>query len=169
MVYHSSHYQVLFALFSIQIFNFPPLFVKGGQISQSSRKSTLNFYWKGLMLKLKLQCFGHLIRRVNSLEKTLMLGKIEDRRRQGWRWPKYWSFSFSFSPSNEYSGLISFRIDWFGLLAFPGTLKSLLQHHRSKASVLWHSPFFMLQFSHSYMMARKTIALTMSVVKDLCQ
>ena len=85
------------------------------------------------------------------------------------RWPKYWSFSFSFSPSNEYSGLISFRIEWFGLLAFPGTLKSLLQHHRSKASVLWHSPFFMLQFSHSYMMARKTIALTMSVVKDLCQ
>ena len=79
------------------------------------------------------------------------------------RWPKYWGFSFSISLSNEYSGLISFRIDWFGLLAFPGTLKSLLQHHRSKASILRHSAFFMLQFSHSYMTARKTIALTRQI------
>ena len=61
------------------------------------------------------------------------------------RWPKYWNFSFSISPSNEYSGLISFRIDWFDLLAFQGTLKSLLQHHSSKASILWHSAFFMVQ------------------------
>ena len=67
------------------------------------------------------------------------------------RWPKYWSFSFSISPSNEYSGLISFRIDWFDLLAVQGTLKSLLQHHSSKASVLWHSAFLMVQLSHPYM------------------
>ena len=66
------------------------------------------------------------------------------------RWPKYWSFSFSISPSNEYSGLISFRVDWFDLLAVQGTLKSLLQHHSSKASVLWHSTFFMVQFSHPH-------------------
>ena len=65
------------------------------------------------------------------------------------RWPKYWSFSFSISPSNEYSGLISFRIDWFDLLTVQGTLKSLLQHHSSKASILWHSAFFMVQVSHS--------------------
>ena len=65
-------------------------------------------------------------------------------------WPKYWSFSFSISPSNEYSGLISFRIDWFDLLAGQGTLKSLFQHHGSKASVLWHSAFFIVQFSHPY-------------------
>ena len=67
------------------------------------------------------------------------------------RWPKYWSFSFSISPSNEYSGLISFRIDWFDLLAFQETLKSLLQHHSSKASILWRSAFFMVQLSHPYM------------------
>ena len=75
------------------------------------------------------------------------------------RWPKYLSFSFSISPSNEYSGLISFRIDWFDLLAVQGTLKSL-QHHSSKASVLWHSVFFMVQLSHPYVTTRKTIALT---------
>ena len=74
-------------------------------------------------------------------------------------WPKYWSFSFSISPSNENSGLISFRIDWLGLLAVQGTLKSLLQHHSSKASILQCSAFFMVQLSHPYMTTRKTIAL----------
>ena len=74
------------------------------------------------------------------------------------RWPKYWRFSFS--PSNEYSGLISFRIDWFVLLEVQRTLKSLLQHHSSKASILRHSAFFMVQLSHLYMTTRKTIALT---------
>ena len=76
------------------------------------------------------------------------------------RWPKYWSFSFSISPSNEYSGLISFRINWFDLLAVQGTLKSLLQHHSSKASNLQRSAFFMVQLSLSYMITGKTIALT---------
>ena len=71
------------------------------------------------------------------------------------RCPKYWSFSFSISPSNEYSGLISFRIDWFNLLAVQGTLKSLLQHHSSKASILQHSAFFMVQLSHPYMTLEK--------------
>ena len=76
------------------------------------------------------------------------------------RWPKYWSFSFSISPSNEYSRLISFRIDWFDLLAIQGTLKSLLQHHSLKASILWCSAFFIVQLSHPYMTIRKTRALT---------
>ena len=76
------------------------------------------------------------------------------------KWPKYWNFSFSISPSNEYSGLISFRIDWLDLLAVQGTLKSLLQHHSSKASILQHSPFFMVQLSHPYMTTGKTIAWT---------
>ena len=75
-------------------------------------------------------------------------------------WPKYRSFSFSISPSNEYSGLISFRIDWFDILAVQGTLKSLLQHHNSKTSVLWCSAFFMVQLAHLYMTTGKTIALT---------
>ena len=76
------------------------------------------------------------------------------------RWTKYWSSSFSTSPSNGYPGLISFRIDWFDLLAVQGTLKSLFQHHSSKASFLWHSAFFIVQLSHPYMTTGKTIALT---------
>ena len=75
-------------------------------------------------------------------------------------WPKYWSFSFSISPSNEHPGLISFRMDWLDLLTAQGTLKSLLQHHSSKASVLWHSAFFTVQLSHPYMTTGKTIVLT---------
>ena len=76
------------------------------------------------------------------------------------RWPKYWSFSFSISPSNEYSGLISFRIDWSDLLAVQGTLNSLLQHDSSKASILWHSTFFIVQLSHPYMTTGNTISLS---------
>ena len=77
------------------------------------------------------------------------------------RWPKYWSFSFSISPSNEHPGLISFRLYWLDLLAVQGTLKSLLQHHSSKASIFWCSAFFIVQLSHPYMTTGKTTALTM--------
>ena len=76
------------------------------------------------------------------------------------KWPKYWSFSFTISPSNEYSGLISFRMDCLDLLTAQGTLKSFLQHHSSKASILWHSAFFIVQLSHPYMTTGKTTALT---------
>ena len=76
------------------------------------------------------------------------------------RWPKYWRFSLSMSPSSEYSGLISFRMDWLDRLAVQGTLKNLLQHHSSKASILWHSAFFIVQLSHPYMTTGKSIALT---------
>ena len=79
------------------------------------------------------------------------------------RWPKYWSFSFSIHPSNEHPGLISFTMDWLNLFAVQGTLKSLLQHHSSKASILWHSAFLTVQLSHPYMAAGETIALV-----DLC-
>ena len=82
------------------------------------------------------------------------------------RWPKYWSFSFSMRPSNEYSGLISFRMDWLDLLAVQGTLKSLLQHHSSKASILQHSAFCTVQLSHPYMTTGKTIALTRQTFVD---
>ena len=81
-------------------------------------------------------------------------------------WPKYWSFSFSISPSNEYSGLISFRMDWFGLLAVQGILKSLLQHHSSKASILRRSVFFMVQLSHPYMTTGKIIALMIRLYQN---
>ena len=83
------------------------------------------------------------------------------------RWPKYWSFSFSISPSNEYSGLISFRMDWLELLAVQGTLKSLLQHHSPKASILQCSAFFIVQLSHPYMTTGKTIALTTQMLAHL--
>ena len=76
------------------------------------------------------------------------------------RWPKYWSFSFNISPSNEHPGLISFRMDWLDILAIKGTLKSLLHHHSSKASILWHSAFFLVKLSHPYRTTGKTIALT---------
>ena len=82
------------------------------------------------------------------------------------RWPKYWSFSFNISPSNEHPGLISFRMDWLDLLAVQGTLKSLLQHHNSKASILWHSAFFIVQLSYPYITTGKTIALTRQIFVD---
>ena len=82
------------------------------------------------------------------------------------RWPKYWSFNFNISPSNEHPGLISFRMDWLDLLAVQGTLKSLLQHHSSKASLLWRSAFFTVQLSHPYMTTRKTIALSRRTFVD---
>ena len=82
------------------------------------------------------------------------------------RWPKYWSFSFNISPSNEYSGLISFRMDWLDLLAVQGTLQSLLQHHSSKASTLQRSAFFTVQLSHLYMTTGKTIALSRQTFVD---
>ena len=93
--------------------------------------------------------------RVFSRESTLCI-----------KWPNYWSFSFSISPSNEYSGLISFRLDWLDLLAVQETLKSLLQHHNSKASILWCSAFFMVQPSHPYMTTGKTTALTIRTLID---
>ena len=82
------------------------------------------------------------------------------------RWPKYWSFTFNISPSNEHPGLISSRMDWFDLLAVQGTLKSLLQHHSSKASILWCSVFFIVQLSHTYMTTGKTIAFTRRTFVD---
>ena len=82
------------------------------------------------------------------------------------RWPKYWSFRFNISPTNEHPGLISFRMDWLDILAVQGTLKSLLQHHSSKASILLRSAFFILQLSHSYMTTGKTIALTRRTFVD---
>ena len=136
-------------------------------------QASLSFIISWSLLKLKsiesVMPFNHLILcrplllppsifpsiRVSSNESVLRI-----------RWPKYWSFSFNISPSNEYQGLISFRMNWLDLLAVQGTLKSLLQHHSSKASILPHSVFFMVQLSHPYMTTRKTVALTRRTFVD---
>ena len=132
----------------------------------AARQTSLSITNSQSLLKLKsiesVMSFNHLILchplllpsifpsiRVFSKESVLCI-----------RWPKYWSFSFSISPSNQHSGLISFRMDWLDLLAVQGTFKSLLQHYSSKASILWCSAFFMVQLSHPYMTTGKTIALT---------
>ena len=113
---------------------------------------------EGQMLKLKLQYFGHLMRRTDSLEKPLTLGQIEGSLPKSWLFPSGGQ-SIGASTSvllNEYSGLISFRVDWFDLLSVQGTLKSLLQHHNSNPSILRCSAFFMVQLSHLYMTTGKT-------------
>ena len=109
------------------------------------------------MLSNHLILYCHLLR-LPSIFPSIRIFSNESALRI--RWSKYWSFSFSISPSSEYSGLISFRIDWFHLLAVQGILRSLLQHHNSKASILWPLTFFMVQLSHLYMTTRKIIALT---------
>ena len=135
----------------------------GLQYSQASLSFTISQSWLKLMSMESVMPSNHLILcrpillllsifpsiRVFSSELTLHI-----------RWPKYWSFSFSISPSNEYSGLISFRIDWLDLLAVQGTLKSLLQHHSSKASILQRSAFPIVQLSNSHVITGKTIAVT---------
>ena len=93
----------------------------------------------------------------SSCPQSLPASVFSNESTLGMRWPKYWSFSFSISPSNEHSGLISFRMDWLDLLIVQGTLKSLVQHHSSKASILRHSAFFTVQLSHPYMTTGKTI------------
>ena len=146
------------SLSRVQLFATPWITARQASLSITNSQSSLK-----LMSIESVMAFSHLILchplllmspilpsiRVFSNESTLHM-----------RWPKYWSFSFSISPPNEHPGLISFRMDWLDLLAVQGTLKSLLRHHSSKASILWCSSFFIVQLSHSYMTIRKTIALT---------
>ena len=159
MKFHRSHF--LFVLSSVQSFSYVWLFATPWtaacqtSLSSTNSQSLLKLMFiESVMPSNQLYCPLLLLPsifpsvRVFSNESVLPI-----------RWPKYWSFSFSISSSNEYSGLISFRIDWFDLLAVQGTLKSLLQHHSSKASILWHSVFFMVQLSQPYRITGKTIAL----------
>ena len=133
----------------------------------AARQASLSITYSWSLLKLLSIASGILSSHLFLCHPLLLLPPIPPRIRVFSsdsvlciRWSKYWSFSFSISTSNEYSGLISFRMDWLDLLAVQGTLKSLLQHHRSKASILWHSGFFIVQLSHTYMTTGKTIALT---------
>ena len=135
-------------------------FVSGGQsigIPASASVLPMNIQnWLPLGLTGLISVLSKGLSRIFSNELTLRI-----------RWLKYWSFSFSISPSNEHPGLISFRMDWLDLLAVQGTLKSLLQHHSLKASILRHSAFFIVQLSHPYMTNGKTIALTRRTFVDL--
>ena len=114
---------------------------------------------EGLMLKLKFQYFGQLTQRTDSFEKTPDDYSFSNESTLPMRWPKYWSFSFRIISYKDIPGLISFRLYWLDLLEVQGTLKSLLQHHSSKASILRRSAFFTVQLSHPYMTTGKTIAL----------
>ena len=130
--------------------------------SQASRSSTNSWSFLKLMSIKSVMPSNHLILCHSLLLPTSIfpsIGVFSSESVLCIRWPKYWNFSFNISPSSEYSGLLSFRIDWFYLLAAQGTLKRILQHQNSKASILRHSPFFMVQLSHPYMTTGKTIAL----------
>ena len=121
-------------------------------------RSLLNFMSIELVMQFNHLIFCHPLHLLPSIFPSIRV--FSNELALHIRWPKYWSFSFSISPSNEYSGLISFRMNWLDLLAVQGTLKSLLQHHSSKVSILQHPALFMVPLSHPYMTTGKTIALT---------
>ena len=149
-----------FLLSSVQLFNYVRLFATPWTAARQASLSITNS-WS--LLKLISHQVGDAIQLSHPLSSPTPFPSIRVFSSESVlriRRPKYWSFSFSISPSNEYSGLISCRMDWLDLLAVQGTLKSLLQNHSSKASILWRSAFFIVQLSHPYMTAGKTIALT---------
>ena len=149
---------------------------QGDQTSQSRRKSTLNTHWKDWCWSWSSNTLATWCEELSNWKRPWCWGRLKAWEEESSitvfsnelalhiRWPKYCSFSYSISPSNENSGLISFRTDWFDLLAVQGTLKSLLQHHSSKASILQHSAFFMVQLSHPYMTTIKIITLTIQTI-----
>ena len=158
----------LLFLFSLSVV-FDSFWVHGLQACQASLSSTIiRSMLKFISIEAVIPC-NHLILCLPLLLQPSLFPSIRVFSEESAlciRWPKYWSFNFSISPSKENSRFISFKIDCFVLLAFQGTLKSLLQHHSSKASVIWCSVFLMVQLSHPYMTTGKTIALT---YVDLCQ
>ena len=164
LLFNSLCFSSVQSLSHVQLFATPWIAARQASLSITNSQSSLRLaYIKSVMPSSHLILCRPLLLlppippsiRVFSSESTLHM-----------RWPKYWSFSFSISPSNEHSGLISFRMDWLDLLSVQGTLKSLLQHHSSKASILQHSAFFTVQLSHPYMTAGKTIALTRRTFVD---
>ena len=142
----------------VWLFVIPSTAACQASLSITNSRSLLKFMSIELVMPSKHLVLCHPLLLLPSIFPSIRLFSSESVLRI--RWPKYWSFSFSISPSNEYSGLISFRIDWSDLLAVQGTLKSLLQQHSSKASILQHSACFIVQLSHPYTTTGKTIALT---------
>ena len=159
-----------YALYSVQLLSHVRLFVTPWTAAHQASLSITNFWSLLKLMSIEsVMPSNHLI-----LCRPLLLPPsifpsirvISSKSALCIRWPKYWSFSFNISPSNEHPGLISFRMDWLDLLAVQGTLKSLLQHHSSKASILQHSAFFIVQLSHPYMTTGKNITLTRRTFAD---
>ena len=138
----------------VQLFATPWIAARQASLSITNSRRLLKLMSIELVMPSNHLILCHPLLLLPSIFLSIMVFSSESVLRI--RWPKYWSFSFSISPSYEYSGLISFRMDWLDLFAIQGTLKSLLQHHSSKASILWCSAFFMVQFSHPYMTTGKT-------------
>ena len=141
-----------------RVWNFATPWIAARQASLSNSRSSLKLTSIELVMPSSHLILCHPLLLLPPISHSIRVFSNESTLRM--RWPKYWSFSFSISPSKEISGLISFIMDWLDLLAVQGTLKSLLQHHSSTASILWRSAFFTVQLSHPYMTTGKTIALT---------
>ena len=139
----------------VQLFVPPWTAARQASLSITNSWSLLKLMFTALVMQSNHLILCHSLLLLSSIFPSIRVFSNESVLRI--RWPKYWSFSFSINPSNEYPGLISFRMDWLDLLAVQGTLKSLLQHHSSKASILQHSAFFIVQLSHPYMTTGKTI------------
>ena len=142
----------------VQLFETPCIAARQPSLSITSSRSSLRLTSIESMMPSSHLILCHPLLLLPPIPPSIRVFSNESTLRM--RWPKYWSFSFSIIPSKEISGLISFRMDWLDLLAVQGTLKSLLQHHSSKASILWSSAFFTVQLSHPYMTTGKTIVLT---------
>ena len=149
---------VIWSVSYVQLFVTPWTAAHQASLSFTISQSSLNPMFINLVMPSNHLVLCHPLLLLPSIFPSIRLFSNESALRV--RWPRYWSFNFSISLSNEYSGSVSFRIDWFDLLAVQGTLKNLLQHHSSKTSILWHSAFFIVQLSHPYVTTGKTIALT---------
>ena len=146
------------SLSRVQLFTTPWITARQASLSITNSQSLLKLMPVESMMPSSHLIFCYPLLLLPPIPPSIRVFSNESTLRM--RWPKHWSFSFSVSPSNEHPRLISFRMDWLDLLAVQGTLKSLLQHHSSKASIFWHSAFFTVQLSHPHMTTGKTIALT---------
>ena len=146
------------SLSQVQLFATPRILAHQTSLSITNSRSSPKLMCIESVMPSSHLILGHLLLLLPPIPPSIRVFSSESTLHM--RCPKYWSFSFSISPSNEHTGLISFRMDWLDLLEVRGTFKSLLQHHSSKTSILWHSAFFPVQLSHPYMTTGKTIALT---------
>ena len=152
------------SLSRVQLFATPRTAASQASLSITNSQSLLRFMSIKSVMPSSHLILCHRLLRLPSIFPSIRVFSKESVLRISW--PKYWSFSFSISPSNDYSGLISFRMEWLDLLAVQGTLKSLFQHHSSKSSILWSSAFFLVQLSHPYMTTGKTIAFFQRYSRD---